>query len=1689
LTGAEPRGLPGTTIERIELQRAAEGHPLDDVIVHAHDAGGNTAVLEIQVKRSITFAPSDSVFRAVVTQIAETTRLAEFRTHRYELAIAIARTSRKIDGAYQDVLTWARQLLSAATFFERIERPGSANDDMRTFVRTFRSHLHDAGAADDDETVWQLLRKLQILVFDFTAQGSASEELARERAVRALHPDDVPRAETLWTTLIELALQIAASAGERNREALINELVRRSFRLTADRRHSSARAALAEAARAALADIGDRVGNITLTRPERVAAVHSALDGARYVEIRGDAGVGKSAVLKHFAEQTAVEARVIVLSPGRAIPRGWIALRGVLGFEGTARDLLLDLAIDGGAVLFVDNLDLFNDEERKTVVDLVREAADVPGLAIISTARRNFGVDEASWLPADTLDRMGRTEPIVIGELTETEVDELRHIAPALAPLLADRHPARDVTRNLYRLARLASQSSDAPIPRTEIDMAERWWQTADGKIDNSHRERARLLKGLAEQALVSRAEPFDVSDRPAGVVDSLIASETLRDFGNDRVAFRHDVLREWAITNLLQAEPETIQRLPLDRPASAVLARGVELAARMKLERASEGGNWLAFLNVFSRKGVHGSWRRSVLLALVRSEISADLLTRVSNSLVDNRAKLLRELIRTVMAVDVEPASKLFASAGLDPATIPAGMNVPSGLSWYRLIVWLLALGENMPPAAIPDVVSLYTGWSTGMLGRDALTPVLLQWLYHWLGQIETARATGAFSGHRRLFAGALDPGQIESLESDLRIGFLMFCHLTPDLAGEYLQSLLQRRRRDRVAAGILKFRGTLAQAAPAALTELTAAILIPEPQQDDEYSPRYELREPFDYSDHELLPPSPAQGPFFELLIHAPEHGLSLVHRLVDHAISFYTGGRTPDGNALVIPYPDGERSFPWVRSYIWSRDGAGHYCVTSALMALEAWGHRRIEAGEPFDKVLADLLGPAGAPAAYLLVAVDLLLSHWPISRDAAVPFLACPELLCLDRQRYVHDNMQFPDIFGLGALQKEPVGMASVESLKKYPSRRRMFDDLIGRYAFGPVGLRNTLSDLLHRSAARLGPPDDQSTLEDPARMAAYALNLLDPGNWPEVTVVQSDGTQITARKYTPPEAERQHFECLQESAREERTTASVRAAIDRVLENPSRSSSAFAASAVAWAQGVGPISSEDDPDAAWMREQAVFSAAMIAMRDGDAELRARHAGWARSVFAQALQSKDDTAHRFRAGLRFNPMAIAFVGMIHSLKDGLTPDDTRSLLEIAARDNPAAAHGFGLAGSTLAAIDERLPRAILRCAFAAAIQPTRHWELPEEENAARTDRHRQKVQDAVQAELVWLAGERPEPDWPIFPSVATTTRRHFIIPGAKQPEPLQVDRSPPPDEYTDHQAAALWLSNARPAEAAQRPWLRGLVQAYVQWTAAANGARLPQNEEITNAPTEWNDAYYGLLARCLPGLGSQDIDAIALTPITSLPSEPFFDVTTRFLRCVDTVFFNDHQLQSEDVVHIRTVLARRLIATGGWKNLTGSESAFVEVHIGPAIGVLLFNDYDRFQPAKCYLFPKAIDRLEPFLPVLQTLVENGPSFFMALVTLNLLEVAPAASHLPFIIMAALTWLRAYPDSAPFWIDNGTGRRVCTLIDNIWQKQPLLFDPSEPVRRDVDQLLAALVRIGVPDASRLEKALIDPPKTNEA
>jgi hypothetical protein len=541
-----------------------------------------------------------------------------------------------------------------------------------------------------------------------------------------------------------------------------------------------------------------------------------------------------------------------------------------------------------------------------------------------------------------------------------------------------------------------------------------------------------------------------------------------------------------------------------------------------------------------------------------------------------------------------------------------------------------------------------------------------------------------------------------------------------------------------------------------------------------------------------------------------------------------------------------------------------------------------------------------------------------------------------------------------------------------------------------------------------------------------------------------------------------------------------------AAIGRALEDSSRSSSKLAAAAAEWAQRAKPTAKNDDKDDDWLREQAVVAAAMIVMRDGDTELRARHEEWVRGVFARALATKEDAVHRFRPGLRYNSIAIAFVGMIYGLKHHAEAKDIRALLEIAASDNPAAAHGFGAGATTLASINELLPRAVLRCAFAACIRPRRGWGIPEKEVTAHSVRRRQRVGAAVDAESEWLAGQRPEPDWPEFPPITARNRRGFRIGGGHvQPEnPTKKHRQP--NEYADHQAAALWLSNARGLfDVVARPWLREVARAFAHWTAAANGAGLDKNQEVDDQPREWNNAYFALLAHCLPGLASQDVDRLALTPICSLPDEAFFDVITEFQRNVDAVYFNDRKLEECVAISIRSKFAHRLLESRGWKWLGDSRSESIEIHIGPAIAVLFFNDYGFNQPAKCYLLPQGIDRLDPFLPVLGKLVETGPSLFVALVTLNLLEVSPKSAHLPFIIAAARTWLERYPGDKKFWVDQDIGHRVCMCIEKIRLQEPALLGNNQAARFDVDRLLTALISLGVADARRLEEALARGPK----
>ena len=1669
LAEAEPRGLPGVTIERIELQRAGEGHPLDDVIIRGATRVGEPAVLEVQVKRTITFAPADPVFKDVVEQLAKAFTTLDLSNQRRQFAVATERTSFKITGPYQDVLRWAREVGSASVFFARINRKNVGNADMRTFVATVRTHLEATGSPHDEETVWQLLRRFHILTFDYDAPGSQSLELALERTRNLLDPADAPRVSAFWKALTETAIRSAAAGGDLDRARLLDELaVVDNFRLLGSRQNRAARDTLAEAATLAAADLRGSIAGATLARTVQLDAVREARDSARYIEIRGGSGVGKSGLLGILVDQVLSEGRAIVLSPERTIPGGWVAFKAALQIAVGPEAFLSDLASDGGAVLFIDSLDFFdNGDKRATVIDLVRAALSLPDFQVIVTARTDFDKDEPNWLPGDVLAKLGRARPILIDELGVEEVEELKAAAPGLRALLADDHPARAMARNLFRLSRLVEMEGSARQLRSEVDLLERWWTTADGPLDG-RRERARLIAAVADAALAGN----DHLTTTSSAIDALIASGTLRELGLDCIAFRHDVLRDWGVAARLHDDPSKIAELPLERPVPPSLARGIELGARFALERSEDSRAWFDYMQQLSAARAHASWRRWSLLAILRSELALTLLDRTAETLFENDGALLRELIRTAIAVESRPLADMLAGSGADKASIPAGLFGPANGSWAKLVHWLVVRRADLPLRALPDVVQLFQSFSASTFFLTPITPHIAGALADWLEEIEDAQEHSPLKADRPRFQDAFRYHELYQLGTDVRQAFLLTASRAPERAKGYLGKLLSRRNPDQTIREIMRFRGTLAQAAPAELVELTLAGLIPKDgKRGRRATGSYD--ETFSYANSNFLPSSPAQGPFLDLLNAAPEHGLTLIRQLVGHASAARGRRHEPDDDAFTLALPTGPRRFPCRRSYYWSRQAGGAYAVECALLALEAWSHARIERGDAAEQVIADILGPEGSPAAFLLVAIDVVISHWPKTKTAALPFLGSPELLSLDRSRQIHDAMPTVDLGGWGLVgPKEPAGPVRLADLKKRASRTFALEGLLPHLAFDKTADRDMLRALLTDTSARLGPPLQNDTFAEPRLMARYALNLIDPANW---------HPQEGGFAYVSPPDEAQHVAALQAEQATQTLDFGIDAAIQNALEDSARSSPKLAEQAVVYAQRL-QSASDTTEDALRSRTNAIVSAAMILARDGSDALLDQHETWARAVFAQAFADKHDAIGAYlREGIRFNPVAIATLGLIHLWRRRHREADRDALFELAGRDMPEAAQGFGAGLTVIRDIDPRLLSSLLRCALAAQIQPTHDWDEPDEKKQVRCAEHRARMANAIAAELTWLNGGASEPAWPAFPARAIAVRSGVRIGGGEHDElPTPPE---PPDEQLRSQTAALWVRQlSRATDPGDLEWIRSLVETYAPWTAAANGAGLELHVELNGRTEEWNSTFFRLLGRALPHMESGKAVELVAQAI-AVPDEAFFDLSDDLVRAIDTAHFGDAGLDLDVALSLRTLVADRLVKTSGWRRERDRTELSVETHIGPAIAALFFNDYAAFGGgASCYLLAKGIDRVAPFLPGLTRLIEDGSVPFTALLTMNLLEVSPQPEHASFLLSSASTWLRRQPTNAPLWVDSGLGARLANWLDSLFKTDTALRSPSHHLRNQIEDVLARLVQAGVAEAHGVEASIFN-------
>ena len=1670
LAGTEPRGMPGTKLTIVRFQGIEQGYAMDDLILEGISRAGD-ALLEIQSKRTIAFTRKDATFAEVAVQIARTQK-RDLPDDRHLLAVATQRQSKSISGPYQDVLLWAKAAESGRQFFDRVGAKGVASDAMRTFVATFRSNLLAAGVVDDDNVIWKLMRRFAILVFDFESIAPLARLHALALAQQVLADEDISRAESLWSELIEISISIAKVGGAINRDELRAKLVERGVRLAGDRDYRPARARLADLARMTLADIGTTVGGVTLTRHEAVDGLNAALEGHRFIELRGGPGVGKSGVLKLVAERVGRESVVIVLDQLSTPSGGWLSFSQAIGVPGTAGEFFNDLAASGGGLIVIDGLEMFSDPgSQRTVNELLREASAVTGFSVIATARATDDANTSQWIADDVIDAFGGIRSVSVGELTDEEVETLSDGAPELRAILASGHPAANISRNLYRLSRLLKVPLSADI-RTEVALASQWWATADNAPDDAVKAGQRIIAELAEISL-NGGNTMELRDDSAARTH-LIGSLTLTEPRRDKLAFYHDVLRDWGIGNYIDEDHNRFAKTNVTVPASPWVARGVEFAARLSLEKSDDGNRWLSLLDRFSPAGAHSSWRRHALLAIVRSEVADDLLERCSGALLARGGALFTELVTVIAAVDTISTEELYTSMEFKTSKpVPKSFRTNITGTGYRLLKWVLAHRMEIPIHAISAVIDLV---KLQILTLQALTNLgssTATMLFGWLGQLDVRDADITIPTDST--TERMESGTRRRMIEDLRSIALMLSALSPNAAKAYLQKIDADRDTYKVKA-IRQFSSVVASAAPVELANLVANSLI-EPRSRKSSSYGGMRDRVFSFADSDYLPASPAQPPFLDLLSASPENGLALVRRLVSSASEAYSEGTDPGENGFTLVFDDGPRFFPWTETYLWSRDQAREYSVASGLKALEAWSQKRLDNGEPVDAVVADILGPEGSCSAYLLVAIDVLLSHFDEGREALVPFLACPELLAIDKTRAVHDQVG-NDLLLFG--EKEPSGLVTLADLRERPSRGTPLSNaLIAYLQDDEVG--NTLRNLLVHAASTLEPYATYSDFADARFAGRHALNYLDLSNWKEI----KNGQLM----YQSPSNEAAHLAQMQAHGSQLAQTSEKEARIDLAIDGGEYATTETARLAVEYAAG--DLPDESDTDVLKSCSTRLTVTALLVARDGEDDLLESHEDWVREVIRRALEEEKDHYSGSQKTLRFNRPAIGALALLHLWRRRGLKKDRDKLVSIAAQRNRANLPAFAAALSMIAEKDPRLFKAAMRAAFAGFVW---RWHPHNEDDAVQKCFEKDRdatVQEAVAAEVAWLDGAE-EPAWPTFPDenpILLNSHRPRILLG-KQAE---LDKDLPEESdnadaglHVESQSAARWLSLLSHADREHFDWGGEIVSAYARWSARINGANLPTDADIDRSANEWNTQFYSLFAETLMDAEPEQFEEL-VGQITDLPDKCFADVAETVLHSADVLYFNDATRSSDRAVELRTRMVTRVMALQRWRYNYSPGDLSIDYDTGGVVAKMLLNTHDPFNGTRSYLVPAVADRLDPLLGPIRVLQSGGPTSFVALCTMNMVLIAPCARQLDFLLAATEAWIERLPSDQGLWVTMGIGGKIVEWFETAIAEEPNLIRPDHPQRARMDYVLGCLVSVGIAEAHNLEKQVEDAAKTN--
>ncbi|MDR6586352.1 hypothetical protein [Herbaspirillum frisingense] len=1119
LADARVPGIENRSVRMVSVQQRDFGEPLDDVVVDFEEVGGAGARLSLQVKRSLTISDgkTNTDFRDIMRDSWATLNSQSFRVgnDRYGAAVGeITSVSKERD--FRTLCEWARESVTTDHFEQRFAEQGNASEA----IRQVRSIVHTVLAEVRNEQITpaemhRFLAHFVLIRFDFLTEGATSPSEAINRIADCLISDERTKAQLVWAYLVQLARGSAGAAGQFDRPRLvrgISELAKligsRSFQGDLQKLH--------DLAVSYTLLIQDDVGGTKLDRP----ALEEMLEKespARFLEVRGLPGSGKSVLLKRAVLRHLDRGSVLFLKAEQLEGLNWIGFARANGISATSLvELLVEIGATGTPILFIDAIDRIATRQQPIVIDILntiqRNSTLLGNWRVIASLRDTSVELLRNWLGPYTA-YLG-VQTLEVNLLNDEEADFLARDKPYLRPLLFGTDNVKQIVRRPF-FTKILNQSIHSGsgqsdfAPQSEIDLIENWWRRGGYDADpQAAMERQRLLIELARARARNLSQ--HIANRDLTQISRLgeLIDDGIVQHGRAGVSvqFAHDIFFEWAFFYAL-AEQEHDWMVEIKNCGEPpAVARVVELVAQWEF---TNGSNWRQYLAATNVLGVRSQWQRAWLLGPLGNSHFAEHSEQFKTVAFDNDYQFLGKALVWFQAEKTIPNAGILAQKlpNDERQRIADALGQPSDYeTWIRFLIFLIKHASKIPKRLYPDVVSIFEVWQNSFANySNPVSRSLLRLCSQWwvelakFGRYGDPKSEGDWQQvrERRVFRESLRNLIFRSALSE------------PELVKDFLQQAATSEISDEIFDGVAAFSLILSKACPIELVDFALRSLkreLPQEKHEKEESAarverarrsaiqekpegkrtksekaflanwysainrsRYDL---FDWrhlalaDDHRTYsPPSPIREPFNALFLNAPEEALRLLRELCNHATTAWRQLHTLSSKNLGVPLPL-RIAFPWGTqefwgtsgTYIWFRSMGAPEVLGSGFMALEDWCFAELERGAEADTLIKKIVFD-NTSIAVLGVAAALAL-HTETTSDVSLALVSSQRLLMADEYRFKQDFQSIANLMGFTGKRDQP----HIDAIKRANDRiirRKYLSLLIPNFMFASDSYRERI----------------------------------------------------------------------------------------------------------------------------------------------------------------------------------------------------------------------------------------------------------------------------------------------------------------------------------------------------------------------------------------------------------------------------------------------------------------------------------------------------------------------------------------------------------------------------------------------------------------------------------------------------